>query len=149
MDPRVEKILAEATDIQRRYVHARLAYDNPAAAARFLGLHRTTPHKWENLPDLEEAVSILLLDAIEAARLGLQELAIEATRTLARALKGSGAPSVAAARAVFDRIGLPAQSQVDVTSGGEPLKVQFTWHDASTNPDAETTQPDAEANDHL
>jgi len=71
---------------------------------------------------LEEAVGLLLLDAVEAARLGLESLALDAVQALGQALKDGGGPSVAAAKAVFDRIGLPAQSQVDVTSKGESIK---------------------------
>jgi len=48
MDPRVQEILADATDIQRRYVTQRLTSRDPAKAARALGISRSTPHKWSN-----------------------------------------------------------------------------------------------------
>ena len=122
MDSRVQEILADATDIQRRYVTQRLISRDPAKAARALGISRSTPHKWPNFQELEEAVGLLLLDAVEAARLALKDLALDAVQALGQALKDGGGPSVAAARAVFDRIGLPAMSQVDLTTKGQSLQ---------------------------
>ena len=123
MNQRVQEILASATDVQREYVQKRLlGCRDPAAAARKLGLSRSTPHKWSNFEELEEAIGLLYADVIEATKLGLESLALDAVQALGRALKDGGAPSVAAARAIFDRIGLPAMSQVDVTSGGESIK---------------------------
>jgi hypothetical protein len=153
MDERVQEILDNATDIQHEYVIARLTHRDPAKAARALGLNRSTPHNWDNLGELEEAVRLLRRDAIEAARLALRGLAMDAVVAVGQVLRNkhsSDAATVSAAKAVWDRIGLPAQSAVDVTSGGEPLKVQFTWHDPTdTDPNAKAAQPDTEADDHL
>lgn len=122
MDARVQEILKSATDIQRRYVVQRLAPDciDAAKAARALKLNVSTPHKWPNLEELEEAVTLLQLEKVEAAAMVMQELALDAVEALKKALKGKSA--VSAAKAILDRIGLPAQSAVDVTSGGEPIK---------------------------
>ena len=120
VDTRVKEILATATDTQRRYVRARLMNDSIPKAAHAIGLTRTAPHQWPNLDDLEEAVGILYNDIIEAAKLALEGLALEAVQALREALKGRS--KVSAAKAILDRIGLPAMSQLDVTSGGEPLK---------------------------
>lgn len=122
MDPRVAEILETATDIQRRYVKARLVHPDVAKAARSLGIARSTPHKWPNLVELEEAVTLLYNDVIEAAKMALEDLALEAVRALKTALGDGGTASVQAARAILDRIGLPAQSNVDVTSGGETIR---------------------------
>jgi len=149
MDSRVQDILDRATETQQRYIKARLVHPSPAQAAKALGLHRTTPHKWDNLDELEEAVALMLADTLEAAKAKLESLVPVALDALERAAKGRGQTSVTAARAILDRAGLPAQSQVDVTTGGEPVKVQFTWYDASTDPNAQAAQPDAEADDHL
>jgi len=122
MNERVQEILKSATDIQRRFVVQRLAPDciDAAKAARALKLNVSTPHKWDNLDDLEEAVTLLQLEKVEAAAMVMQELALDAVDALRRALKGKSA--VSAAKAILDRIGLPAQSAVDITSGGEPIK---------------------------
>jgi hypothetical protein len=146
VDPRAQEILDNATNIQQDYVVARLTHPNSSAAARALGLNRSSPHNWDNLEELEEAVAILRRDAVEAAQLVLAELMIKAVAALGEALKDKS-HRVAAARAILDRGGLPAQANVDVTSGGEPIKVQFTWHDPDSN--AQTAQPDPEADDHL
>ena len=122
MNPRVEEILARATDVQRKYVQARFLHSNPADAARAIGLHRTTPHKWDNLAELEEAVTLADISTIAAAKERLEEMIPAALDALERAAKGRGGTSVAAARAILDRAGLPAQSNVDVTSGGEPIR---------------------------
>lgn len=124
MDPKVVDILAEASESQRAYVYARLIHNSVPSAARAAGIHRTTPHKWDNLPELEEAVTILKADMIEATKAALTGISLDAVKAVADILRrGHGESAVvAAARAVWDRIGLPAMSAVDVTSGGEPLR---------------------------
>jgi hypothetical protein len=122
MDPRAQEILERATDIQRRYVVQRLdpQCTDIAKAARALKIHTSTPHHWDNLEELEEAVVLLQMDIVDAARLSLQELALDAVGALKRALNGRSA--VSAAKTILDRIGLPAQTNVDVTSNGETIK---------------------------
>jgi len=120
--PRVEEILARANDIQRKYVQARFLHPNTAAAARAIGIHRSTPSKWPNLEELEEAVVLADISTIAAAKERLEEMIPAALDALERAAKSKGGTSVAAARAILDRAGLPAQSNVDVTSGGEPIR---------------------------
>jgi len=122
VDPRVTEILGKVSSTQRMYVFKRLIYPDVAKAARAMGLHRSTPHNWPNLAELEEAVTLLSLEMVPAARNALESLALEAVQTLARGLVRSDAASIRAAEAVFNRIGLPAMSNVDVTSQGEQLK---------------------------
>jgi hypothetical protein len=112
MDARVQEILDNAADIQQDYVIARLTYPDSAKAARSIGLHKTTVRKWANLHELEEAVTILRRDAVEAARLALQGLAVEAVQTLGRALDGKTTAAVNAANSILDRVGLPKQTEV-------------------------------------
>ena len=121
MHSRAEEILNRATDIQYQYVIKRLTHPNMARAARALGLSRSTPTKWDNLDELEEAVILLRPDVIEAAKMALVELALEAVGALGDALEDK-AHRVRAAQTILDRAGLPAQSNVDVTSGGERLQ---------------------------
>ena len=122
MNERVQEILKNATDVQRRFVAQRLAPGciDAAKAARALKLNVSTPHKWPNLEELEEAVTLLQLEKVEAAAMVMQELALDAVDALRRALRGKS--SVSAAKAILDRIGLPAQSAVDITSGGQPIQ---------------------------
>ena len=122
MNERVQEILKNATDVQRRFVVQRLAPGciDAAKAARALKLNVSTPHKWPNLEELEEAVTLLQLEKVEAAAMVMQELALDAVDALKRALRGKS--SVSAAKAILDRIGLPAQSAVDITSGGQPIQ---------------------------
>jgi len=107
MDPRVAEILDRATDVQQDYVGARLTQPSTAAAARAIGLNRSTPAHWDNLEELEEAVQILRKDAIEGARLALVGLALEAVQTLKGALGGKSTAAVNAANSILDRVGLP------------------------------------------
>ena len=122
MDQQIIDILSNASDVQQQYVKARLTHDSVAKAALSLNLHRSTPHKWDNLDDLERAVALLQLDLMEATRIALENELLEAVAALARGIRGKGATSVAAAKAILDRAGFPAQTAVDVTSGGEPIR---------------------------
>jgi hypothetical protein len=151
MDQRVQEILDNATTIQKRYVIARLTHPNVSRAANAIGLHRASPYNWDNLEELEEAAALMMTDVVEATKAALAARSLNAVVNIERVLKSKNYPAVvSAAKAIWDRIGLPAQSAVDVTSGGEPLKVQFTWHDPTdTDPNAKAAQPDPAADDHL
>ena len=120
MDPRAKEILDRASDTQYKYVIARLTHPTRSAAARSIGMNRSSPSNWDNLAELEEAVFLLRPDVIEAAKLALVELALDAVGALGDAL-GDKAHRVRAAQAILDRVGLPAASSVDVTSKGQSL----------------------------
>jgi len=122
VDQRVVDILERASSLQRLYVFKRLVYPSIPKTARAMGIHRTTPHHWSNIAELEEAVGLLSLEMVPAARNALESLAIDAVQALARGLVRSDAASIRAAEAVLDRIGLPAMSNVDLTSMGEQIK---------------------------
>ena len=125
MDPRVTEILEKATDSQRRYVRARLINDSIPKAARAIGLTRTAPHQWPNLDELEEAVGILYRDVIEAAKLALEDLALEAVQALGRAVRGKGGNSITAAKAILDRIAPYAAAYKLLGAGGGGYLVIF------------------------
>ena len=122
MDPRVIEILSKASATQKSYVETRLLQDNPSKAAQAMGIHRSTPHKWDNFDELEEAVDLLRMDRLEATRMALESELLAAVEALSYEIRKHGTGAVAAARAILDRAGFPAQSAVDVTSGGEPIK---------------------------
>ena len=121
MDPRVIDILMEATDSQKTYVEARLIHDNMSRAAKAMGIHPSTPAKWRNLAELEEAVSLLRMDRLEATRMALESELLAAVKALSRGVRGKGAVSIAAARAILDRAGFAPQNRLDVTSKGQSL----------------------------
>jgi hypothetical protein len=121
LDPKAKEILDRATDLQYKYVIARMTHPDAAKAARAIGLASRSPFNWDNLDELEEAVKLLRPDVIEVAKLALIELALDAVGALGGAL-GDKAHRVRAAQAILDRVGLPAASSVDVTSGGEQIK---------------------------
>lgn len=123
MNTELEGILAKATDSQRRYVLARLTLD-PAPAMRSIGLNDKTRFTWANKEDLERAARLLQMDAIEAARLKLGELALKAVAALEDAL-GVGSSRVAAANSILDRIGLPATQKREISGpDGGPIAVK-------------------------
>ena len=123
MDPRAKEILDRATDIQYQYVIKRLSHPTRSSAARALGLNRSSPSHWDNLDELEEAVFLLRPDVIEAAKLALLDMVLSDTLTaiLDVIQHGNDASRVTAIKAIWDRVGLPAQSNVDVTSKGQGL----------------------------
>jgi len=124
VNAQVQEILDNATDIQRRYVRARLLHSDTAKAARSLGLHKSTPHKWANLDELEEAAALMLSDTIEAAKEKLESLVPVALEALERAAKGKGAQSVAAAKEILARTLGPVPTWVEGAGGG-PLAIEY------------------------
>jgi hypothetical protein len=119
MDQRVQEILDNATDIQHEYVIARLTCPNSSRAAKAIGLHRASPYNWDNLEELEEAVRLLRRDAVEAARLALQGLALDAVATLGGVQGGTSTAAINAANSILDRVGLPKQNDVKHSGAGE------------------------------
>ena len=91
------------------------------AACRKMGLNRTTPHHWDNLEQLEEVVTAIQIDQIDGARWALTNLSVDAVKALKQGL-GERANRVRAADSILDRVGIPKQSAMDVTSGGETIK---------------------------
>lgn len=120
MNSRAKGILDQATTVQRRYVLELLLEGSPSAACKKIGIHRTTPYKWDNLPELDEAVDLILMDNIEAAQMALEGLIMEAIRALRGGLRHRST-AIGAANSILDRAGVVRQSAVDVTSGGESL----------------------------
>jgi len=122
MNPRVTEILERATPQQRLFVFKRLTNTSIPKAAHAMGINRTTPHHWDNLDELEEAVDLLSFDLLPAAHAALESLAMDAVQALARGLVRKDAASIRAAEAVLDRIGLPAMRNIDLTSLGEQIQ---------------------------
>jgi len=106
-----------------RWVVARLGTTTDQDAARDAGIHRTTVSKWENKPQLDEAVRALLLDAAESARQILLTSAPEAARALSDSLKDRH-QRVQAANSILDRVGVAGESKVEV---GGKVEVVLTF----------------------
>ena len=121
MDPRTQLIWDSASGTQQDYIIARLTERDQASAARRIGIHKSTVTKWPNLAEIEEVVTVLRRAAVEAGQLALEALVTEAVQALGEALKDKR-QRVQAAKTILDRAGLPAMSNVDVTSGGEPIR---------------------------
>ena len=134
MDPRVQEILDNASDIQQEYVIARLTCTDSAKACRKIGISRSSPCHWPNREELEEAVQLLRRDAVEAARLALRDLAVEAVRTLARAMNGKGGAAVNAAKEVLDRTMGKVEQSHRVKGIGEGGAIVLTWGDDNARP---------------
>ena len=117
----LDELLPQLTSIQRRYISARLLCDSIPEACKLIGIHRSTPHGWPNLAEIEQCVAILQSNALKAAKVSLEDLCLEAVKALKKSL-GDRAHRVRAAEAILDRAGLPRASSVDVTSGGEPVR---------------------------
>jgi hypothetical protein len=134
VDDECRAILEAATDIQRRYVMARvLGARGIADAARQLHIHRSTPHQWDNLEDLERVVISVQIDQVDGARWALTNLSVEAVQALQKGL-GERSNRIPAANSILDRVGIPKQSAVDVTSKGQSLTpIQFVEIDSDAS----------------
>jgi len=115
-----KQILSSATPEQVRWVLARLAAKTDQAAAQQVGVHPVTVCKWSNKADLDEAVTLLLTEDAQAARLVLNKAARQAAVTLVDELGGK--QKLQAANSILDRVGVQAVQSVDVTSGGKTLE---------------------------
>lgn len=114
--------LAALSTTERTWLKHRLLTGSPKAAAKAAGIHPSTCYTWSRWEDIKALVNEMEADAVGSAYHLLQEIAPEAVRALREALKDK-AHRVAAANSILDRAGLPKATEVDVTSGGQPLPV--------------------------
>jgi len=128
MPTQTNDLLSEFNPLQRRWVMARLFTKTDIAAARIVGVHPSTVCKWPNKAELDATVDKLLEDplaqAVETLREGLPDAAKELI-ALAKHSERNKHIRIRAIEGVLDRnLGKPTQRQeVDVTSGGEPIRV--------------------------
>jgi hypothetical protein len=111
--------LENASPEQVRYVMARMHHSTDKAAAKEVGIHPNTVARWPNKAELDELVTMLLIDPLLAAVETLRLAAPDAARVLVRELRGKQKRQ--AANDILDRSGVARSSNLDVQSGGKPL----------------------------
>ena len=126
------KMPADATPEQVRWVLARLTCTTDQAAAKKAGVHPSTVSKWPNKPQLDRAVCDLLQAPIAAVLEILQQHGIEAGQVLADELKHKN--RLAAANSILDRI-LGRAAQPITGEGGGPLTVIIERGEQCGTPD--------------
>jgi len=128
---RINDLLRGTTLEQRRWVWARLQEATDAAAAKRVGLHPATVCRWPNKKQLDGAVAALLDDAIEAARMMLADVLLEAVRVKIAGLHSRNEPiRQNVATEIIDRVlGKPSQRQEITGAGGEPIIVNIIRDD--------------------
>lgn len=66
MTAEIERLLQDATELQLRWIAARVRHRHMCDAAAALGMDRTTPNHWPNLDQLNAAVRLILLERVKA-----------------------------------------------------------------------------------
>jgi hypothetical protein len=119
MTTRLERILEELTELQVRFVQARLTTTSDAEAARKAGTTPGTFYNWKNKDKIRKAIQLSRLEFLEQARNRLKQAAVEAVEVVLDEMRNPRGSSnrLTAALQILDRIGLPRG--VDITSGGE------------------------------
>jgi hypothetical protein len=126
----IESILEHATSIQVDWILARIVMDSDAKAAKAAKVRAETVCRWPNKSDLDKAVHYYKKNRIPAVHAMLQNAAVDAAVVMIGEL--SGKQKLKAAAEILDRSGHGKHSGVDLTSGGQPLTVNYTGN-ASTD----------------
>jgi len=126
-------ILATLTDIQLRFLAARLGVASDKEAAAAIDVSSATVYSWPEKPAIKRAVILAQLGVLDVVRERMTRLAIMAMEVLEDEMgqrTGGGQNRLRAALEVLDRAGLSAmrrsQQQVDVTTAGQPLQPHTT-----------------------
>jgi len=119
------RILAEATPEQVKWVTKRLALNTDKAAARAVGVHPTTVSRWDNKAELDRAIHLLLAEPREAALAILRASVIEAAHIKTDGLQKMGKQVVATE--ILDRVlGRPTQRQELSGPNDGPIEHRIT-----------------------
>ena len=126
---RLEKLLDGASDIQRRWVAARVVTQTNNEAAALIGRSRECFYRWPNRAKLEEAARLLRVYSVIGAAYILEQGAIKAAQALVDELDnkpGDPRVRVQAALAILDRVGLSPRVRHEVGGlRGEALKIEI------------------------
>ena len=115
-------ILKTLSPLQLKFVEARMVYDSDREAARAIGTAPETVYKWAAKERINQAIVLARIDSVNVAREKLRRLAGKAVDALEELLSCTdNKEKRQAAAEILDRIGLPAQKAIDVTSGGGAL----------------------------
>jgi hypothetical protein len=120
-----QEILRELTDAELRYLERRLAVRSDAEACKLVGISRTLISHSPRLLLIREAILQARMDGVELTRERLRRLAGNAVQVLEDVMASPTAETasrVAASKTVLDRIGLPAQQDVQVSAQGETMR---------------------------
>jgi hypothetical protein len=132
----LQTVLANLEDRRLDYVRARSLVNSDAQAYRDAGVSKAFFYSWpaEEREKLNELAQQLKRATVARAILVIQEAAEEAARVKVEGLKERDKRiRQAAATEILDRnMGRPKQG-VDVTSGGEQLKIVIEYADSSSD----------------
>jgi len=122
----LQTVLNQLQDNRLDYVRARSLVNSDAQAIKDIGISKTAFYKWpaEEREKLNELAQQLKRATVARAIMALQAAAEEAAQVKIAGLKSRDERlKQSAATEILDRnIGKPKQA-VDVTTGGEPLKI--------------------------
>lgn len=117
-------LLKTLTQIQIRFVTARLGTKSDKRAAEAIGISPDVAYNWPNKIDVNRVIRFATLNSLELAREQLSRLMPKAVGVLDEEMDGD--KKLKAACEVLDRGGLAIKGQLDVTTGGEKLSGGFT-----------------------
>lgn len=120
----LDAILEELSPTQLKYVAVRPTCRSDAEAAKAIKITPSTVYHWDNKARVEEAVSLLCVDAIEDGKERLRALMGKAIDVLEQEVTqgviGDGT-RLRAALTILERGGLSEKKELDVTTGGKPI----------------------------
>jgi len=119
------QMLDSLTPDQLRFVTERSNYRSDTAACKGLKIGRSTLASWKQDVPIDEIIRLMALDVLTVAREKLKRAVTSAVDVMIEDVeKGRKHSQIRqkAAQDILDRNGVTAPKQVDVTSGGEPIK---------------------------
>lgn len=120
-DDDLDALLSTLSDLQLRFVKARLGAQSDAEAAEEIGIAAGTVYNWPNKEAVRAAVQLARKDAVAVAAERLRRLSNVAVDVYVEALEGE--ESVGVARDVLDRVmGRPTQRTEVSGRGGGPIE---------------------------
>lgn len=130
MNPEVESILSNISELQYEWVIARLTSRHDKDASKRVGIHAKTPYThWKDVkPDLDRAVALLRRERAESALIALENLALKAVGVLDKAMDDKH-QRVQAAKEVLSRV-IPEKREQSFSGA---LKIEYV-NDWRPNP---------------
>ena len=117
----IQSELYKLTDIQLRWLQARLRSKTDKDACEIIGIASSTCYNWEEKPLLNKLLQDMRLQDIEITRERLGRLGGKAIDVIEEELDDSEKNRAYIVFNLLDRIGISAKQQIDVTSGGQPI----------------------------
>ena len=118
----IQEQLSQLTDIQLKWVQARLHTNSDKDACSLVGIAPSTCYGWAEKQQINDLLREMRLGDIEVTRARLVRLGAKAVDAIEDELDDiDGKQKPYTAFNVLDRIGISAKQQLDVTSGGQPI----------------------------